>query len=286
MNDLPRKKLKTDTWFSAREARELIFYFIRWGDHSEHHLRNLRDSDVEDYLNRTGYNLSAAISELQSNPNRGIKLFENFLEGGTWEISASPGVQIKHSQLLDGVVVSERNVDEHAVFRISHKADFTSACQSRDRAIEHTSFDEFYTALGKGFSSLEGYMTLRAAVFNDKVDINERLTEKRKGGGFISFEQKMRDWLPRMTGVTIDFDSSAGWQDFKYLRQIRNDVAIHPKPEAGLATIEQLADGINKFRTGIAAIMFLLHQSFGETMQSSIIRAMKYPEVRVLRVTG
>ena len=191
-------------------------------------------------------------------------------------------MQVKHSHLLDGIVVSEGNVDEHAIFRISHKADFVSACQSRDRAIEHTSFDEFYTALGKGFSSLEAYMMLRATVFNEKVELADRLSDKRKNGGFVTFEQKLREWLPKMTGTSINFDASSGWDDFKYLRQIRNDVAVHPKPGAGLSTIEQLAEGLNKFRTGIAATMFLLHQSFGDQMQSSIIRAIRYPKVRVV----
>ena len=207
MQPFSRKILKVDTCLSARKAKELIFYFIRWGDHRHDHLRNLTDAAIESYLNETGYNLVAEISELRLNPYRGIKLFENFIEGGTWEITSSPGMQIKHSHLIDGIVVSERNVDEHAVFRISHKADFSFACQSRDRAIEHTSFDEFYTALGKGFSSLEAYMTLRATVFNKQVDLTDHLTEEPQ---FVSLENKLKEWLPKMTATSINFETSPG----------------------------------------------------------------------------
>lgn len=278
---LQSKRLITDTWLSAREARELVFYFIRWGEHSNHHLRGLPDAAIESELASRGYNLIAVIEEFQKNPHRSIAEFENLIDGGTYEISASPGVEIKHSFIVDGIAVSEKDIKGHAVVREPHRADFSAACQARDDAIKNSNFDSFYTALAKGFASLEAYFTLRVTVHNAKCEPSKKLSEKRLKGGFVSLDEKIREWLPQLTDVSVDVATSPGWEDFLYLRKLRNDVAIHPKPDAGLSTLEELADGLNRFRTGIGSLMFLLHQAFREPMQRSIIRAMRYPTVRV-----
>ena len=279
------KVLEADNWLSAREARELIYYFIRWGEHRYDYLRALPDGAVEADLQHRGYDLTRQISELQSTPHCAIKWFENLLVGGTWEIEASPGATVTHSFLVDGVEISKNEVIEHAVMRQAHTSDFLSACLARDEAIKNRSFDSFYTAISKGFSSIEAYFTLRVHVHNAKcADPSKVLTEKRKRGGFVSLDEKIKDWLPVMTGVTLDVGKSPAWEDYKFLRNLRNDVAIHPKPGAGLTTINELADGLNRFRYGIGALMFLLHQAFGEPMQSSIIRAMRYPTVRVVQI--
>ena len=144
------KKLRVDDWLSAREARNLVFLFIRRGDHVWDYFRGLPDATIEAELDARGYNLMTVISELQQNPHRAIVWFENLLEGGTGELF-SPGGQVKHSLVLDGVTISEQVVHEQAIFRLAHKADFTAACQARDRAILECSFDSFYTAISKGF---------------------------------------------------------------------------------------------------------------------------------------
>lgn len=276
------RKLIADTQLTAHEARELVFYFIRWGDHPDHELREMPDAALEAELMRRGYNLPAVVGELRENPHRAITYFENLLESGTFEVSASPGVEMKHSFIVDGVTFGEKTVNGHAVVRMSHEAEFTSACQARDAAIVNSSFDSFYTALTKGFASLEAYFSLRVAVHNAKCALADRLEEKRPKGGFVSFDTKLREWLPQLTGVSVDLGQSPGWEDFLYLRNLRNDVVIHPKPGAGLSTLEELADGLNRFRTGIGSLMFVLHQAFRKPMQRSIIRAMRYPTVRVV----
>lgn len=278
------KRIAVDSWLSAKEARELIFYFIRWGEHREDYLRSLPDNVIEPELAQRGYDLSRQIGELQKNPHNAITWFENLLVGGTWEIQASPGTKVTHSFIVDGVEMTKRDVEEHAVLRQAHTADFLAACNARDDAINKHSFDSFYTAIAKGFSSIEAYVTLRVAVHNSKcADPSQRLEEKRAKGGFVSLDEKIKEWLPIMCGVNIDISKSPGWSDYKYLRNLRNDIVIHPKPDAGLATLDELADGINRFRYGVGALMFLLHQSFKEPIQSSIIRAMRYPTVRVIQ---
>lgn len=278
------KRISVDSCLSARDARQLVFYFIRWGEHHQDYLRSLPDHVIEAELAQRGYNLSRQIRELQTNPHAAVSWFENLFSGGTWDIQVSGGAKVTHSFVVDGVEVTKRDVGDHAVLRQAHTADFLAACIARDDAIDKHSFDSFYTAISKGFSSIEAYVTLRVAVHNRKcTDPSQRLEEKRPQGGFVSLDEKIRDWLPIMCGVNVDISKSRGWGDYKYLRNLRNDVVIHPKPEAGLATLDELADGINRFRYGVGALMFLLHQSFKEPIQSSIIRAMRYPTARVIQ---
>jgi hypothetical protein len=276
------KKLVVDSCISATEARELIFYFIRWGEHSKDDLRTLPDMELEVELDRRGYGLSRQIEVLQNNPHGAISWFENLMKGSTWEIYASPGTKITHSFIVDGVEVTRKDVENHAIVGQAHRAHFFAACNARDEAISKSSFDSFNTALSNGFSSIEAYFTLRVAVYNSKCeDPSKRLEEKRPKGGFVSLDQKIKEWLPIMCGITVDINSD-GWGHYKYLRQLRHDMVIHPKPDAALTTLDELADGINQFRYGVGALMFLLHQAFQEPMDSSIIRAMRYPTVRVV----
>lgn len=121
---------------------------------------------------------------------------------------------------------------------------------------------------------MEAYVTLRVAVHNSKCAPQDRLDERKpKNGPFVTLETKIREWLPKLTGFNIEVGQSPVFSDFSYLKQLRNDVAIHPKPDKGLTTLDELADGINRFRYGIGALMFHLHEAFDEPMQSSIIRA-------------
>jgi hypothetical protein len=188
---------------------------------------------------------------------------------------------------VGGVEINKKDVEDHAVLRQAHKADFLAASNARDEAIQKASFDSFYTAISKAFSSIEAYFSLRVAVHNKQcTDPALKLEERRPKGGFVSLDEKITDWLPIMTGVNLEIGKSPGWSDYKYLRNLRNDVVIHPKPDAGLSTLDELADGINRFRYGVGALMFLLHQAFQEPMQSTIIRAMRYPTVRVVSSIG
>lgn len=281
-----RYALQLDPTISASDARELIFYFIRWGDLSERHFKNLPDATIEKMLATQGYKLDQRITELTQNPHKHILQFENLLENHTWNFVATPGAIVTVSTLVDGIEIPQIQDAEHGLIREPHRAAFVAACEARDAAIANNNFDSFYTALATGFSSLEAYMTLRTFVFNAKCTPSERLDERRPKRGYVSFEEKLREWVPIMTGKSIDFGTSAGWNDFLYLQSLRNDVVIHPKPGKGLKTLDELADGINRFRYGIGSLMFLLHQAFDEPMQRSIIRAMRYPTVRVIRTVS
>lgn len=277
-------RLVADDWLSAREAREFIFYCIRWGDHPEHDLRGLPDGEVEAALARSGFDLVSEISRIQRNPHSPVTRFENLLVPGAIEIVVEEGHRFTHSQVVDGLEFNQREAQGHAVLRQAHKADFEEACRARDEAIRSASFDSFYTSLQKAISSVEGYLNLRAAVHNERcTNPDLRLEERRKGGGFVTLDTKIIEWLPAMTGRRVDPSTSPGWDNFQRLKSLRNDVVIHPKPNAGLSTLEELADGINRFRSGIGSLMFLLHQAFSEPMQSSIIRAMRYPTVRIAK---
>lgn len=274
------KKLVLEKFLSEHFARNLVFTFIRHGEHDKDHLRNLPDEDMSKILTSEGYDLEKEISSRRSDPHKAVTYFENLLDGTPWEITVPEGMTVNISTVINGETFFEKTIVEHGFVRQAFKADFLSACEARDRSIERSSFDDFYTALSKGFSSVEAYLNFKLEVHNRFAPEAEKLSEKRKKGGFLSLEEKLLDLFPKMTGNQFS-DQDIGWKDLMYLKDLRNNVVIHPKPGAGLTTLEELADGLNKFRSGLAGLMFMLHRGFGDRMQSSLIRANWYPTVGV-----
>lgn len=268
-----------DDWLSVREAEELLFYFIRWGEHQRHDLRQLPDGIVESILRAEGYPWDRTISDLQESPHRAIAFFENLASGGTWEFTGPPGSVVKHEWVVDGVSLGQTQIEEHGLIRMDYKAQFAAACRARDAAIEKADVDEFFTMLARGFASIESFLIFRAHVYNDGKADEDKLIDG-DGGRFISTEEKFRQWIPKMTGGTLTFGKDSPWTK---LKGIRNNAAIHPKIGTVPDRLDELASGINAFRDAIGSTMFALHQLFGREVQSMIIRAMRYPTVRVRR---
>jgi hypothetical protein len=89
----------------------------------------------------------------------------------------------------------------------------------------------------------------------------------------VPFDDKITQWVPRMTsGKQID-KSSVEWGHFVRMRRIRDDVAIHPKLSGFSTSNTKLVDQINLFKTGIARLLVNLHILFGDQIPAIIIRA-------------
>jgi hypothetical protein len=277
------KMLEADGMRTAEGARQLLFVLIKWGDHKSHkELRDLSEELVEANLKRDGYDFDGQIAELQKCANRAVSVFENFASNATYVVEGPADSEATFSVRYRGVEVSTTKIKGYGVVRQADLADFEAACIARDSAIRDRSIDAFYTAISKGFSSIEAYIALQVHIYNAQcTDLTKKLIENRKGG-FVSLDEKIKKWMPIMSGTGIDIEKSPGWQDYKYLRKLRNDTVIHPKPGSGLTSLDELADGLNRFRSGIAGLSFFLRQAFNENVPSYIIRAAYYPEVHVV----
>jgi hypothetical protein len=180
------------------------------------------------------------------------------------------------------VSLGKVSVEEHVMPRMDYVAQFSAACRARDKAIKNRDVDEFFTMLTKSFASIESFLALRAHVYNEGKPEQDELMD---GGNarFVSTQDKIKIWLPVMSGRSIDLVKSPAWGKFLRLQKLRNDAAIHPKIGSGPMRLNELATGINDFREAIAGMLFVMHQFFGRPVSSVIIRAMRYPEVRVVQ---
>lgn len=261
------------------DAVNILVAFVKWSDHPYDHMRRMTNPELGKELPKMGIDVDALIKEIGVDFRRSIPRFENLLDGSGWNISGDgPGTV---AQLIDGVEIWKIDSDGDSSTPISYDEHFLSACKSRDQTIKEVCFDSFNTALGKVFASIEGFLALRAFIHNAKCAPEKNVSDKRENGrGFLSFDDKLRVWVPAMTGHSLDL-SGKGFAAFRDLRQLRDDVVVHPKPGAGLTTATQLADALNKFKRGPAELLFMLHVWFGLHVPATVIRATFFPEVRV-----
>lgn len=100
-------------------------------------------------------------------------------------------------------------------------------------------------------------------------------------GRFVSTEAKLKKWMPILAPhFSIDLGKSRGWTTTLRLKKLRDDVAIHPKVGQEISSPAQIASAVNDFRE-VAALLFVLVKAFPPGyVDSPIIRAMLYPEVR------
>lgn len=167
-----RPYLKSSTWLSSREAKELFFWFIRWGQHEFHHLRQLSDIDVEEALKDLAYPTDCTIHNLQNHPHYIIPYFENTVSSKSAEINSTSGVTVTVNYSIEGVHLPAIETKGVAQIRLDHKSKFYTACQYRDLAIRESNIDHIYSMLVSGIASIESYMNIRAFIY-EKNDWNK-----------------------------------------------------------------------------------------------------------------
>lgn len=268
---------------SGYQAKCVAYSIIRNSSFAEPEFRDADDITLELKLRELKYPIDEQIRELQKNHNYGIPNYENLLDESAWEIEASEGLTVRFSEIIGGEEFFPSTHIEHGVVRIAYKADFSDACKARDRSIEGSDIGEFYNALAKFFAAVDGIINYYMEVYNRFAKPDNQLSEKKASGrGFLSLEQKLLDLVPKITGMTFNKEDK-GWKEFIELKELRNQSGIHPKPGEGITTLEQLAEGLNKFSSGLAGMMFMLYKYFNEPIPAIVCRATWYPEVVVER---
>ncbi len=95
----------------------------------------------------------------------------------------------------------------------------------------------------------------------------------------VSLDDKIDKWIPIMAGGRRVDKGDARWADFKVLRGIRDEAAVHIKgPVKGVSFVE-MARLMNMTRTGIAGLLMHLHELFGEPVPSKIVRGVFAPDI-------
>lgn len=264
--------LKLKEKISRRAAQEMILLFARHGNH--YHETNFKsDADVKRAFAANRVDFEKLVEECRDF-TKPVPFFENMISS-TW---LSIG-DVEMSR-VDAVTGDEdlKAKGPGALVLQGYWATFESALEARDRSIQKSSYTEYLSAITSGIASIEGYVNYRAEQWNKKHDdqlLIDSSTTK------VSLTDKFDNWIPVMTqGKKLD-KSGVNWRDFKIIKSIRDDLAIHPKSSGYGISFYNLAEKINLFRTGIAGLLIQLHLLFNEKIPGVIIRATYVPDVEV-----
>ena len=257
---------------SKKQAKVKICAHAMFGNHGNS-FRPKSTSDVQQYFLRKGVNTDKLMEQCRE-PNSVVPDFENLLRS-TWRATGNVS-------LVDAGGETVFEMKETGLFIWSnYESHFEAACDARDRAVSEDSHSAFYDCLSQGFASIESFLNTQALGWN-KQHPNDTLidSESKK----ISLESKIEEWLPKISGGGRIDKRTQIWNNFKSLKRIRDDNAIHPKLPGHGVTYRDIAGQINTFKLGIAQLLGNLHRLLGSTVPSVIINAIYAPDVEVVEV--
>ena len=264
---MPEYRLQFKSRISRRAAHEMILLFAMHGNHyHETHFKS--DADGKRAFVRNGVDFEKLVMQCRDY-QQAVPFFENMI-GST----ASPVGGATIARIDNRTGETDLNIQSPgALIMYRHWAAFEAAIEARNRAIGKASYVELQSAIVQGIASIEGYINYRVELWNEQHKDSPLLDSHRDK---VSFEDKIDIWIPTMTGSRKLNKSGADWRDFRILRAIRDDEAIHPKTSGYSFSYSELAQKINLFRTGIARLLIQLHLLFDEKIPRVIIRAAYY----------
>jgi hypothetical protein len=273
---LKERALRFKSRISLRQARSKIIDFGLFGDHSVNP-RPKTGQEVAKFFLARGANPDRIAEECRDYA-RPVPYFEN-LVGGRWMIEAEG---------QSSVTFINKESNEEMVFKgdagefvgSSYVGLFKLACEARDRAVLGCSQMEMIASYDHGVASIEGFINGRAHIWNIQHP-KERLEDSKARK--ISFDDKLSVWVPQMLGRRLDISNNR-WEVFWRIRRLRNDEAAHPKAMQYGTTLRGLAKRIDRFRSGIAGVLFQLHIEFVVPIPALLINAVHMPEVQIVEV--
>jgi hypothetical protein len=259
---------------ARRAAHDLVLTMAKNGDHG--HPRFRLEADVKRFFAERGAAFEEVV-ERSRDYRQHVPFFENLLGGGHVFVNAPGGGSVAWVDLSSGEEKEVARVEGTGVLvTSSYQQHFVTALKALERAVVEGSWGEFLSAVSGGLASVEAYVNYRAGERN-KTHPSDLLVDSKQSK--VSFELKIEQWVPRMAGGRKLDRSDAVWRDFLALRAIRDDQAIHTKNASSGVTYQQMAEAINRFRSGIAMFLVRLHGLFSEPIPSQIIRAASAPDV-------
>lgn len=240
-----------------------------FGDHGNR-FRPKTTRDLEMYFIERGVNIADLIEECRD-PKRNIPEFENLIES-TW--TGSGGGRLVDS---DGEVITEMKEPGLLIWS-TYQAHFEAAAAARNRAVAECSVQAFYECISQGFASIEAFLNEEARKWN-KQNPEDSLIDSEKEK--VSLETKLLEWVPIITkGKKVDKNNRC-WSDFKMLKKIRDESAIHPKLPGQSVSYRKLAKYLNSFRYGVAQFLGNLHLHFLRAVPATIINSVYQPDIEV-----
>jgi len=267
-------KLQYKSRLSKQQVKDKICAHAMFGNHGISPRPN-STRQVQEYFITRGINTDDLIEELRD-PQKPIPVFENLIRS-TWIANVSGGGSVS---LVDEDGNVETEIKKPGLFIwSSYEAHFEAACDARDRAVKSSSYEAFLECLSQGFASIEAFFNAKSKFWNKKHPEDLLFDSKNQK---VNLEEKIEQWLPKMSGGIQMDKSGQVWNEFKNLKKIRDDIAMHPKLAGQGITYDDFTKQINQFRLGIAQILANLHYILQIPVPSVIINGIYTPDVEVI----
>ena len=231
------------------------------------------EKDVQRFFEAQGYDFEDLV-ESSRPPESPIPIAENLissawkLEGEGARASVTTAAGNTQETTAPGIIISP-----------AYLGRFEDAVASLHRCVESAAAGELLAMATSSLASVETYVRYRAEIYNLERSEHDALVDTKEAK--VSFEAKIDNWVPRMTGHRVD-KGGKNWKAFRDLRDLRDDVAVHVKASALAMSYKEIATHLNRFRHGIAGLLIDLHQCFKERITCRIIRYRYLPDIVLL----
>jgi len=264
-----------------QETRAMIMNMAKYGNHNYHFERPFNtDEDVEAFFHEHGFDLKQLV-EICRQKDKSVPRVENLITSG-WTGIAPPGGYVVVEDSLGEELAGFRNGESGRMTTSTYWSRFERAVTSFDSCLATTSYEDLLSSLSSGISSIEAYIGHRVDMHN-RLHSEEKLVDSRQNK--VSFDDKVKEWIPIMSGRKFDKGKNRNWADFKVLRAVRDQQDAHPKTSAYAHSFKDMCHLLNRFRGGIAGLLLDLCIHFGEKQVPTIIIRHAYlPKVRYVNV--
>ena len=261
---------------TRREAHDLIVSMVKYGN-NYHAGRPKTDADVKRTFQGRGVSFDDVVEKCR-NYNEKITFFENLLPS---TLFVSNGAKVSRVDNLTGE--EDCTVEGPGMLSMStYWSQYEQAEKSLEEAIRNQNYNELLAVITAGIASIESYIMHRVDIWN-KLNPTDQLIDSKSNK--VSFDEKIDAWIPKMSeGNKLD-KSNKVWADYKFLRSIRDNVNIHAKHTGYGVSFVEMIGTMNRFKFGIARMLFALHRLFEEEIPAQIIRGSFAPDVELIEQT-
>jgi hypothetical protein len=251
---------------SKSVARKLIFTMARFGNHGYASIDNhTSDADIRSAFENAGFDLDKVIERVMS-PEFIIHFFENAVRSTLFTIGNASISRPDGSDMI--------SVTGHSRVTLEpYWGAYEESVKLLDVAVETFSVEKVLAASQRAVASVDAFISERAREWNLSNPQDQLLDD---GSNKVSFDKKIDEWIPKMTGQKLD-KSGRNWCDFWKLKYFRDKMATHQTGAPRGVSEGQLCENANLFQCGVAGLLFDLHRLFKKRVPSAIIRGAYAP---------
>jgi hypothetical protein len=211
-----------------RETRGMVMSMGKYGNHNKHFERPFdTDDDVIAYLREEGFDFNRLVEACRHRDEH-VPRVENLITS-EWTGGAPPGGYLVVRDERGDVLSGFTDGGSGKMTTSTYWSRFERAASAFDRCLETTSYEDLLSCLSSGVSSIEAYIGGKVESHNRRRPGDELVDSKRSK---VSFDEKIKLWVPRMSGEQFDKGKNRNWSDFKVLRAVRDQEDAHPKTSA------------------------------------------------------